>query len=75
MILVEFGDRRLERELAACDLELLHEIGGASEQNAPTILDQRHAERRRQMRFPGARRPEDKRLAPFSSQLSPAASA
>jgi len=32
VIFVEFGDRRFEREIAARDLEFLHEIGGSGEQ-------------------------------------------
>ena len=31
MIFVEFGDGRLEHEIAARDLEFLHEIGGSGE--------------------------------------------
>jgi hypothetical protein len=31
MIFVELGDRRLEDEIAACDLELLHEVRGSGE--------------------------------------------
>ena len=35
MIFVELGDRRFEHEIAARDLELLHEIGCSREQHAP----------------------------------------
>ena len=56
MIFVEFCDRRFEHEIAARDLEFLHEIGGSGEQHAPALFDQGHAERRRQMRFAATRR-------------------
>ena len=65
-----------EREIAARDLQLLHEIGGAGEQHAPAVLDERQAEGRRQdgdLPPPGG--PNSSRLAPFSSQPSPAHSA
>src|SRR5271165_5996499 len=44
MIFVELGDRRLEDEIAACDLQFLHEVGGPDEQHAPAVLDQSEAE-------------------------------
>src|SRR5271163_3767554 len=40
IVAIEFGDRTFERELAAGDLELLHQIGGAGKQHAPSVLDQ-----------------------------------
>ena len=49
VIFVEFGDRGFEGKIAACDLELLHKVGGPSEQNAPTLFDQGQTERRRKM--------------------------
>lgn len=55
VIFIEFGDRRFEHEIAARDLEFLHEVGGSDEQHAPALFDQGHAERRRQMRFSAAR--------------------
>ena len=41
MIFVEFGDRGFEDEIAACDLKLLHEVGGPGEQDAPTLFSSR----------------------------------
>ena len=51
-----------EDEVAACDLELLHEIGGPGEQYAPAVFNQSEAERRRQMRFSAARRAETQKI-------------
>ena len=62
MIFVEFGDRGFEGKIAACDLKLLHKVGGPCEQNAPTPFDQRQTERRREMGFPGAGRPEAQQI-------------
>jgi len=62
MIFVELGDRRFEHEVASRDLEFLHEVGGSGEQHAPAFLDQRQAERRRQMRFSAAGRPEAEKI-------------
>lgn len=39
MILVEFGDRRFEEEIAPRDLELLHEVRRPGEQHAPAVFD------------------------------------
>ena len=41
---VEAGDGGLEGEFAAGDLELLDEVGGAGEQHAPAVFDQRQAD-------------------------------
>ena len=62
MIFVEFGDRGFEGKIAACDLKLLHKVGGPGEQNAPTLFDQGQTERRREMGFPGAGRPEAQKI-------------
>ena len=75
MIFVEFGDGRFEHEIAARDLEFLHEVAGSREQHAPALFDQGQAERRRQVGLPPPGGPKHKRLAPISSQASPAASA
>ena len=58
MVFVELGDGGFERELAARDLELLDEIGGAGEQHAPAVLDQGEADGRGEMAFAAARRAE-----------------
>ena len=51
VIFVELGDRGFEAEIAARDLEFLHEVGGSSEQHPPALFYQSQAERGRQMRF------------------------
>ncbi len=60
----------------ASELQLLHEIGGAREQHAVAVLDQRVSEGRATVRLAAAGRPEQQQVgAAFSSQVSPAASA
>src|SRR5437763_12503140 len=61
IVTVELGDRAFEGQLATSDLEPLHEISGAGEQHAPSILDQGEPERCRQMAL-AAGRPEPCRL-------------
>jgi hypothetical protein len=56
MILVEFGNRRLELQIPPSRLELLHRIGGAGEQHPPAVTHQGQAQSRRQVRFASARR-------------------
>src|SRR5271166_6622175 len=65
MIFVEFGDRGFEGEIAACDLKLLHKVGGPGEQNAPALFDQGQTECRREMGFPGAGWPEAQKIGPL----------
>ena len=50
VVFIEPGDGRFEGELAAGDLQPLHEIGGAGEQHAPAVFDQGEAGRCRQGR-------------------------
>src|SRR6185437_9562822 len=59
VVLVELGDGRLESKLAPGDLKLLHEVGGAREEHAPTVLDQSEAKGCRQVTLSAARRAED----------------
>ncbi len=73
-------DCSLEGKFAACDLQFLDEVGGAGDEDAPdfrdrAILDQAKADGGGQMGFAAAGRPDRIRLAPVSSQLSPATSA
>jgi len=58
MILVELCERRFERQFTPGDLEPLHQIGRAREQDAPTILDQREADGSGQMGLAATRRAE-----------------
>jgi hypothetical protein len=75
MILVELGEHAFKREFAACDLQALDEIAGAHERHAPSVLDECEPDGGSQVALAAAGRPNNKRLAPFSSQLSPAVSA
>ena len=59
MILVELGERAFEGELAASDLQTLDEVAGLPEQDAPSVLDEREADRCREMALAGARRSSD----------------
>src|SRR5208283_5955041 len=54
-----------EGEIAACDLKLLHKVGGPGEQNAPALFDQGQTECRREMGFPGAGWPEAQKIGPL----------
>lgn len=45
IVAIEFGDRRLQRQFASRHLQPLNQIGGADEEDAPTILDERQANR------------------------------
>jgi len=58
MVFVEPGDGAFEGEFAAGDLELLDEIGGATEQDAPAVLDQGEADGGGEMRLSPAGRAE-----------------
>jgi short subunit dehydrogenase-like uncharacterized protein len=49
------SDGTFQRQLAPCNLEPLHEIGGASKHHAPAVLDQCETERCRQMALAAAR--------------------
>jgi len=55
VVFVELGDGGFQREFAAGDLEALDEVGGASEQDAPAILDEPEADGGGQMTFSAAR--------------------
>src|SRR5215467_15421652 len=54
MIFVELGDGRLETQLAVGHLELLNELPGANEEDAPSIFDEAVPDAGRKMRLPGA---------------------
>ena len=54
MIFVELGDGRLETQFAVCHLELLNELPGANEEDAPSIFDEGVPEAGRKVRFSGA---------------------
>ena len=58
IVAVEFAKRAFERQFPPCDLEPFDKIGGASEQDAPAILDKGKSQRRREMALAGARRAE-----------------
>ena len=75
MIFVEFGDRGLEGKIAACDLKLLHKVGGrVNRTRQPLSINAKpSAAARWDFQAPGG--PKHNRLAPFSSQASQAASA
>src|SRR6266403_3083486 len=62
MIFVELGDGGFKREVTPCDLEPLHEIGGAGEQDTPSVLDESKAEGGAEMRFATAGRAEDQKI-------------
>jgi hypothetical protein len=49
----------IEGELAARHLQPLHEIAGAGEQHAATVLDEREADGAGQVALAGARRAEE----------------
>ena len=49
VVFVELGDGGFEIELTAGDLQPLNQIGGAGEQNAPAVFNQREAESRRKV--------------------------
>ena len=53
---VEPGNGGLQGEFAARHLELLHQVGGAGEQHAPTVFHQCHPDGRGQVRLAAARR-------------------
>src|SRR5450631_1509586 len=76
IVAVEFGDSAFMCQLATSNLELLHEISGAGEQHAPSILDQGEPERCRQMAFAAARWAEEQdwRLSPTMRRRPPAPS-
>src|SRR3954447_19578181 len=55
-------DGGLEVKLAASQLELLHEIGGAGEEDAPSVLDEGQADSCRQVALAAAGRPEQEQI-------------
>src|SRR5271170_2045849 len=59
IVSVELGYHAFEGQLTTSDLEPLHEIGGAGEHHAPSILDQGKPERCRQMALTAARWAEE----------------
>src|SRR5215470_4837056 len=59
VIFVELGDGRLESELAVGDLELLNELPGANEEDAPSLLDEAVPDAGRKVRFAGAASAEE----------------
>ena len=56
IIMVELGDGGLQRQFSPRHLQPLHEVGGAREQHAPAVFNQRQAERCRQMALAAAGR-------------------
>ncbi len=65
MIFVELVDRRLERKIAPGDLQLLDEVGGPGEEDAPSVFDEREAESRREMRLFDAGRTKQQKIGAF----------
>ncbi len=63
MIFVELDDRGFEGEIAACDLKLLHKVGGPGEPNAPTLFRSMANRAPPQDGLPGARRPEAQKIS------------
>ncbi len=59
---IETTDGRLEVELTSRHLELLHEIGGAGEQDAPSVLNEGEADRCRQVALAAAGRAEQEQI-------------
>jgi hypothetical protein len=74
MVFVELGDGAFEHEFTAGDLQL-HEIGGAREQHAPAIFDERQSDGDGEMTLASRGRRKSRRLAPCPIQPSPEASA
>jgi len=58
---VELGNGGFENELAADNLQPLDEIGGAGEQHAPGIFDEREAESCRKVALAAPRRREQQK--------------
>ena len=56
VVFVELGDRGLQSQLAARNLQALDEIGRASEQDTPTVFDESEAEGCRQVALSAAGR-------------------
>ena len=59
MIFVELGERAFEGEFTASDLQALDEIAGSREQDAPSVLDEREADGRREMALAAAGQASD----------------
>ena len=59
LVLVELGDGGLKPQLPARHLQPLDEVGGAHEQHAPAVLDERQTERRRKMALAAAGRAKE----------------
>ncbi|MGY3239988.1 hypothetical protein ACVMAJ_006878 [Bradyrhizobium sp. USDA 4448] len=72
---IETIDGRLEVELASRQLELLHEIGGPGEEDAPSVLDEGQADRCRQVALSAAGRAEQQQIGALAQPAVPAASA
>ena len=65
MVLVELCQRGFERQFAPGNLEPLHQIGSAGEQDAPTIFDQRQADGGCQMGLAATGRAEQDEVGPL----------
>ena len=55
MVLVEFPDGGFERQFAPSDLQPLDEVGGARVEDTEAVLDERQADRGRQMALAATR--------------------
>ena len=53
VVLVQFADGGLQGQFATRDLEFLHQVGGARVEDAEAVFDERQADRRPQVTFPG----------------------
>ena len=56
------GEGAFKGEFTTCDLQTLHEIAGAHEQHAPSVLDEREPDGGGQVAFAGAGRPEQQEI-------------
>ncbi len=69
--LVELGDGVLELKFSARDLQLLDQIRGAGEQDAPAVLDQRQTDGCGEMTFATARRAEHQHVGALGQPAVP----
>ena len=65
MELIELGERALEGEFTAGDLQLLDEIGGSGEEHPVAVLDQGETDCRRQVALSAAGRAEQQQICAF----------
>jgi len=71
MILVELSERIFEREFAARDLQALDEVGGAHEQRAPSVLDERKPDGCGKMALASAGRAKEQEIgAPLNPAIA-----